>query len=370
MTAANEEVNNVSGNERPNVHAAHESRSANGKPIARKRAPRHSDIRRRRGGFTLIEVLLASIIATFVLGSIALTMTQLSRLKETSKLRLDAHLRAEAALNALRRDVASVIRSDDLYWTRLLIREGTVISPMGVDLMRDEILVFNNRLSAIQDLNFSGEGTQYETQYRIEETPLGTMLWQRRDPVPDENPLAGGIATPLVESVIAMKLEAYDGYEWTSQWDSDERGLPLAVRVTVMASGARSAETLYDGPFAQLRTVVPIDRVLPPLDAMKPTKEELELMLAEAEDVTQRPTNSNLERARQRIRDGGTLTSPGRPGSGRGAPGRPGSKGSGGGGKPGAGSGGGAGSIGGSGSTGGTGGASTWQRPSFSGGAP
>lgn len=246
---------------------------------------------RKRGAFTLVEVLIAAVVAAFVLGSLSVTMAQLGRLKNTTKLRLDAHLRAEAAISAIRRDLISVVRHDDLFWTRLLIRQGNAMTPIG-ELARDEVLVFNTRLSAIQDLDFHGEGMQYETQYRIDEDYHGAMLWQRRDAVPDEFYLAGGVATPLVEGIVGMKIEAYDGYEWTSDWDSDERGLPLAVRVTVGASGSRNGEDLYDAPIVQLRAVVPIDRVIPPSDLFRPTDEELAEMIAEAEaeDITEQPS--------------------------------------------------------------------------------
>ena len=97
---------------------------------------------------------------------------------------------------------------------------------------------------------------EFETQYRIEEDELGSVLWQRRDAVPDEFPRGGGIATPRVEGVISLGIEAYDGNTWYDQWDSDIDGLPWALRVTVMASGHRADESPYDAPTAILRTVV------------------------------------------------------------------------------------------------------------------
>jgi type II secretory pathway pseudopilin PulG len=265
---------------------------------------------RRSIGFTLVEVMLAAVISTFVLGSITVSLSQLSRAKDSSKTRLDAHLRADAALNAIRRDIVSVIRSDDLFWTRLLIRPDTVRTPIG-DLDRDEILVFNNQLRAIHDIDFNGEGMQYETQYRVAMSDAGAFLWQRRDPVPDEHPLAGGIATPLVEGIVALRFEAYNGTEWFREWDSDDRGLPEAVRITLIASGNRNGQDIWDAPLAHLRTVVAIDRVLQPADHFEPDEdEELE---EELEDVSDAPTASQNQGARE---GRGTGRDPGR-GQGR-----------------------------------------------------
>ncbi len=216
----------------------------------------------RTRAFTLVEVLIAGVIASIVLGSVATSLGQLGRSKSVAKERFDAYLRADAALNNLRRDIASVIRPDDLFFTRLLIYDDVLD-----DMDRDEILVLNTRLRPVRDVeHFTGEGLEYETQYRVVMDDFGPVLWQRRDALPDEYPLGGGMATPLVEGVVGLSIEAYDGDQWYGQWDSDIDGLPLAVRITVTASGHRDIEDLYDAPWVYLRTIVPIDRVLEPRD--------------------------------------------------------------------------------------------------------
>ena len=222
-----------------------------GKPIAHRR------------GFTLVEVIVASVITAFVMGSVSMSLAQLSRAKSTTKERLDAYLRADVALESLRRDVASVLRSDDLFWTRLLIEDSSITTPLG-QLDRDEILLFTTRMRPLHDIDFNGEGVEYETQYRIEVDDLGPVLWQRRDSVPDEHPDAGGMLTPLVEGIIGLMIEAYDGIQWYDDWDSDNDGLPWALRLTVTASGHRNAEDVFDAPVAILSTVVALDRVVPP----------------------------------------------------------------------------------------------------------
>ncbi len=216
-----------------------------------------------RRGFTLVEVIVASVITAFVMGSVSMSLAQLSRAKSTTKERLDAYLRADVALESLRRDVASVLRSDDLFWTRLLIEDSSITTPLG-QLDRDQILLFTTRMRPLHDIDFNGEGVEYETQYRIEVDDLGPVLWQRRDSVPDEHPDAGGMLTPLVEGIIGLMIEAYDGIQWYDDWDSDNDGLPWALRLTVTASGHRNAEDVFEAPVAILSTIVAIDRVVPP----------------------------------------------------------------------------------------------------------
>ena len=217
----------------------------------------------RRPGFTLIELVLAGVMTAFVLGAVSLSLSQLSRAKSGGRQLLAAHLRADAALTAIRRDIITVLRDRDLFWTRLLLTDHAVSTPYGT-MDRDEILVFNTNLRPIRDLDFIGDGLEFETQIRIDEDSLGPVLWRRRDAVPDEYPRGGGVASPLVSGVVSLSMEAYDGDLWYQDWDSDFDGLPLAIRVTVVASGCRDGEDPYDSPMAILRTVVPIDRVPPP----------------------------------------------------------------------------------------------------------
>ncbi|MDZ4830262.1 MAG: hypothetical protein SGJ09_08720 [Phycisphaerae bacterium] len=266
-------------------------------------------------------------------------MTQLARSRAATQKRLEAHLRAAAALDAVRRDIASTLRSDDLFQTRFLIVDKTQSSRIG-DIARDELLVFSSRLSAVRPNKYQGEGEEYETQFRVADDELGAALWQRRDPVPDRTPDGGGVVTPIVDGVVALNLEASDGETWFPDWDSDIYGLPWAVRATVTTVGQADGED----PYADLRNVVSL-RATIALDRIVPPKTEEEA----AEDKAQ----SAADDAEEALNNGGVL--PGevpdggpRPGGGGPGSGGPGSGGPGAGG-PGGGGPGGGGQVGGGG---------------------
>jgi hypothetical protein len=216
-------------------------------------------------------MMLAGVLAAFILGAVTASLGQLGRARTSARRQLDAHLRADAAISVMRRDLITVLRDADLFWTRLMLIDESIPSPAG-PLDRDEVLVFDAQLRPVRDLAFIGEGEEFETQYRIEEDPLGPVLWQRRDSVPEEYPGAGGVVTPIAEGVVAVAMEAYDGTSWHQEWDSDIDGLPWALRLTVMASGHKPGEDPFGAPMAVLRTVVPIDRV--PLPPEPPEPEE------------------------------------------------------------------------------------------------
>ena len=216
-------------------------------------------------GFTIIELVVAIMIAAIISGAVASSLSQLGRARNISRIRMTASRRASDALESIRRDVQSAVRSDDLFDTRLRLAPETVRSSVG-EVDRDQLLLFNTRLRPIRTIDYSGEGDEYETQYRIEEDRDGPALWRRRDAVPDEFEDAGGIAELIGDGVIGVRFEAFDGQSWIQEWDSDVDGLPISIRATVTASGARPGEDALNDPrsLAVMRTEIPIDRVIKP----------------------------------------------------------------------------------------------------------
>jgi len=216
-------------------------------------------------GFTIIELVVAIMIAAIISGAVASSLSQLGRARNISRIRMTASRRASDALESIRRDVQSAVRSDDLFDTRLRLAPEVARSPVG-EVDRDQLLLFNTRLRPIRRIDYSGEGDEYETQYRIEEDRDGPALWRRRDAVPDEFEDAGGIAEPIGDGVIGVRFEAFDGQSWVQDWDSDVDGLPISIRATVTASGARPGEDAMNDPrsLAVMRTEIPIDRVIKP----------------------------------------------------------------------------------------------------------
>lgn len=251
--------------------------------------PMHPRTQSGRRGFTLIELIVAGMVSLIVVGAVTITLSKIGKGREVASRRLDAHVRATLGLDAVRKNLASVMRAADLFETRLLIQDGSVSNRTG-DFDRDELLVFANRLNAARAPNrYQGEGNEYETQIRIMDDELGSALWTRRDAVPDRNPDAGGVAIPAVDGVVSLQLEAYDGESWYPDWDSDLYGLPWAVRVSVTATSRRNDDEgfLDHESFVTLRTTVPIDRIIPPPEETEQSKADnaAEEEAAAAEDA-------------------------------------------------------------------------------------
>jgi type II secretion system protein J len=244
-----------------------------------------------RRGFTLIELMVAGMMAAILLGGVTTSLSQLGSAKSISRHRLEAFSRCDTALRTIRKDIISVLRRDDLFDTRILISDFTGRFD-GQLVDQDELLVFNGNLRANKEIDFNGEGLEYETQFRLEDNEISSALWKRRDAILDDNPIGGGMAIPIAEGIISLQLEAFDGLSWFGQWDSDELGIPTAIRVTVSATGMQSLDDLHS-PIITLRTIVPLDRFMAPADLYDLSEEDEDGDGVNADGITGDDTGSS-----------------------------------------------------------------------------
>lgn len=199
----------------------------------------------KRGGFTLLEVLVAALITAGIAGATATAVSQALRARESSSARQQAATRAATACDLVARDALNLIRSGDLYDARILLVDGELQGGAS----RDELLLFAHASRQTRSATDQNEGSACEVQYRLETPPesllaSGYILWRRSDPVPDEVPDGGGVATPVAMGITSLAIEVFDGSAWLDEWDSDSEGYPYALRITAQArddSGKREA---------------------------------------------------------------------------------------------------------------------------------
>lgn len=231
-------------------------------------------------GLTLVEVIVAIVVTTIVVGGTTVAIGQSLSSAQVSELRERVRARADLAASRIAADIASTVRDGDLYWARVLLEDGT-----AADRPADKLLI----LTAIDDaarssgrggLDGDPEGPVYEVQYRLgsseggiggDDQPAPTdtgILWRRLDPAFDEYVDAGGVASPAAEGIWSLSIEAFDGDAWVSTWDSDQLGYPHAIRVIVEARGTDPVRRSVESAVA--RRVVALDRVPIPWVTLAP----------------------------------------------------------------------------------------------------
>ncbi|MFN7021027.1 MAG: type II secretion system protein GspJ [Phycisphaerales bacterium] len=225
--------------------------------------------RRIGEAFTLVELIVASVILAIVAGAATLTVVQAMKSRERAGAAGEAFGRANIAAQRIAADAQSALRDADLNYGKVAIIRG---GPAGGDSAG--LLLFTHQDRPVRGSVESPESDEYEVQYRLEQgvsangVPSRTFtLWRRADPVPDDYVDAGGVAVPVVDGVVSLRIDAYDGSVWRTEWDSDADGYPHALRIVVEASDDNARRTMI------ARRVVAFDRVPLPLPSLEESTE-------------------------------------------------------------------------------------------------
>ncbi len=217
-------------------------------------------------GFTLVELLVGVLVTAGVCGATTVALSQALKAKSNAESRRQAFARASTAVERIAADAVNALRSEDLYRCRVRVSDGG-----AGESAADQLLLFTKSLQPTRPLGSQNEGDHYEVQYRLQpdsrsgarsgsgaggrgSAPAGNVLWRRVDPVPDENPEGGGVAFPFVERVAGLSVEAFDGRNWLPAWDSDNDGMPHALRITCWATSEDGSRR------SAARRVVALDR--------------------------------------------------------------------------------------------------------------
>ncbi len=210
---------------------------------------------RRRPAFTLVEVVVASVVCAMIAAATAAAVGQIARVKEKSLARRQAHARADAAVSRIAMDAAAAVRHHDLRFAKVQVIDGGAAS--------DALVVLTRSLRRVRSADTSPEGGVYEAQYRVSArsgVELTPTLWRRVDPAFDPALDAGGVAEPAVVGVRSLWVQASDGESWFDAWDSDSDGLPHGLRVTVEGVSDDGSVT------AVARRVIALDQVPVPTE--------------------------------------------------------------------------------------------------------
>ncbi len=214
--------------------------------------------RRTRKGFTLVELVVAAVAGSILVGAVAVSLGQMMRTRNVSATRRVAFQAADAAAARIAADLQSVARDPDLTFCKVQITNGGL---PGQE--RDQILLLTKSDRPVRGLEGVPEGDVFEVQYRVGPSLGQESLWRRIDPAMDDFLDAGGVAAPVADGVVAFSVEASDGTTWFESWDSDAEGMPHAVRFTVTVRGPGT--DIARSPLAVSRRTIAIDRVpLPP----------------------------------------------------------------------------------------------------------
>jgi type II secretion system protein J len=195
-------------------------------------------------GFTLLEVLLAAVLTAFValvavagLRSVTMTRTTVDQASEAAD-----SLRYAAQI--LERDLASVVRSQNIIF------EGIAAEP---DLGMPPSL--RMRVYQTDPVRPNApESDLCEVEYSLLQSEDKTLFVRRICPLVgvevDREETSGGILTVLSESIIDFQAQYYDGTQWLDSWLT-ETELPQLVLINLLAADTSQIQNDTLQPAAQ-----------------------------------------------------------------------------------------------------------------------
>ena len=180
----------------------------------------------RRKAFTLIEVLVASVILVIIIGSMTIIFLQANKAWSETEARLQVYQNSREALNSISRDIACAYQSTSTL-AKLNYDGATLYFTAAV-----------NTSYGVNEYDLSIVGYKLDSATNIVEKYKEDYDGTQDDPwVVDLS-----CWNPLAENITALSFEFYDHMAatpaWVNVWDSSvgvNDYLPQAVRITINA---------------------------------------------------------------------------------------------------------------------------------------
>lgn len=219
---------------------------------------------RPKAGFTLLEVILATVIFTLVVAAAYGLLHASQSLAERAEFRAQLRQEARIVLDVVRADLEGAYGSDTVFDTGLLGTQGG----------GDDTPLYKLDLVSVNHATFrstTAESDITRTSYYIDEEPgtEPTGLVRRK-----QKQLTN-VTTVLREDegleeigprVAYVMFRYYDGTEWTEVWDSTRSGkLPKAIEVTIHVKGTWEGEEVLEKY---------VEKIYLPIAAERPEKKQ------------------------------------------------------------------------------------------------
>jgi general secretion pathway protein J len=193
-----------------------------------------------RPAFTLVEVLVASTIASFVTVVAMGTLHALSQSASRIQVHCDTVSELRYAASVLSRDLSCLYTDKDAKNRRLLYTDSG-------DSMGTAMLTFytigHNQVRAAQ-----AESDLYEVEYYLSQTEERSVLMRRVWPHPDKLAEPGGVLSVLADGMGLFQVRFYDGTEWLTEWTEEQQKLPKVIEValaTLPETGSKPFSTSF-----------------------------------------------------------------------------------------------------------------------------
>ncbi len=180
-------------------------------------------------GFTLLEVMVASVIGAFI----ALVSVGALRAVTAGQAMVNTNIAAadelRYAVELIRSDLANVYRDGS----------ANAMKFVGAFAESDENMITSLTMRIVSLANArrnEPEGDIHEVHYYLMEGEDKSFLMRRIYPLvgtETEEELPGGVLTAIAENIVGFELMYFDGEEWVPEWPAELNRLPEMVEIVL-----------------------------------------------------------------------------------------------------------------------------------------
>ncbi len=181
----------------------------------------------KKTGFTLVEILVASTIGTFIsliaIGTLHTIITGSDMVEKN----ITAASEVRFAANLISRDLTNYYHADNFEDTELI-----GLSEAYSDYETADIIFYTvNRAKA---RIYEPECDIYEVEYYLEPGDNDSLSLKRRVwPNPNSEFEPGGILTTIAENIEYFEISYWDGENWYADWPEDMEEPPDLIEVSI-----------------------------------------------------------------------------------------------------------------------------------------
>ena len=197
-------------------------------------------------GFTLIEIMVASIIGAFIAVIAVGTLRSVSKSSEKVNDNIDKAAEIRFASKMISSDLINLYRDKDF---KNMIFVGTIENgPQGESANFRFYIVSRSKARLGQP-----EGDVYEVEYYVDKNEHGSKLMRRYWPNPDKDSEPGGLLTAIANDIEIFDVRYFDGQEWQNEWSEDRNSLPELVDVSIGAKASSEKRPVVESFFINLK---------------------------------------------------------------------------------------------------------------------
>ena len=190
------------------------------------------------GGFTLIEVMIASVMGAFIALVALAALRTVTSAKEMVSRNTTVSDEVRFALDMVRTDMMNIFRDADVRKMKFV---GTAeAADFGLVKSLTMRIVEMTKARAGEP-----EGDVYEVQYFLQKDEENSIFMRRLCPVvgiEEDVETQGGILTAIAEDIIRFDVQYYYEGQWWQDWPDDQGALPSLVEVTLVGAGTEAED--------------------------------------------------------------------------------------------------------------------------------